>query len=618
MALPDYWPFKSAEEKRAKLAVAQAEGAVRRSQETADRACDPNDPDRNYGDADEKKSEAVESLAKANKAVGALKAKAPADPASARIAAQLTEALRKALREYRETFPAEAQAPKPAAQPTPFARGSEADKYARLWSPELYRKPTEGQRGMFGSETTSRQRGLRWVTIGAQESDDGDRRGGIPVQIDGAGNIVGGKRAQSVGLHGAHVSEAGEVFGERRAIQNEGKSGGDTSFDFGYIGDAPAQPKDKQAKPNAESGSAPAPSVASKRSKPADASGKDDGANDPAYQHYVSASNRAKAPAKPYDEWKADRAARDARRSSPPTDKPTEDAEGSTDFDFGYDDEPAAEAPSGPQNAPGGFAADSTSDVSGARERERREAESKLPGKNTKLRSDLRESVGSDPVRQAGFLETAQGIHRQRILDAKEYNDALDNLLANHLGTDPNDRLRLIGQLRKRSDPSKVEGFDLILDTARRDYPWLLSDPNESSEEAALAEAIKRGRIAEPTLADAWGEALELFYGDEIPDDPDAYWSALDEQAKNAPRDEWDSERFSASAFHRTLYSLRETADRSSCAEAVKYALRHNHGPQASRYGAVTYDDARKASRMAGFVTRYAKRLATEAPEGRS
>lgn len=208
----------------------------------------------------------------------------------------------------------------------------------------------------------------RWITIGGKKGPDG-RSGGFPVQIDDDGRIVGGKRAETLGLHGTHVGDVKEHFDERRAIQSEGKDGG-------------------------------------------------------------------------------------------------------TDFDFG---------------------AESTS-------AKRKAAAASLPAKRTAIRERLIDAAGEDERDQASLYERMKSIVRDRAEWVREYNDQLDEFYGSRTAAQ---KLSLIGKLAKRTDPSKVEGFDTLLDTARRRYPALLNNPEAGGdEEWSLAEAIRSGKKRVPTIND--------------------------------------------------------------------------------------------------------------------
>jgi hypothetical protein len=211
--------------------------------------------------------------------------------------------------------------------------------------------------------------GTRWITIGAKDTPEG-RKGGFPVQIDGKGNIVGGKRAEKMGLHGLNLSDVKEHFDERRAIAAGGEDGSD-------------------------------------------------------------------------------------------------------DFDFSFDDDEKTD---------------------------RKEAEKLLPGKKTQLRARLIDAAGDDERDQASVYDRMKAVLEAKADEVRTFNDQLEQI---HGSRTSDRRLSLIGKLRKRSDPSKVEGFDELLDEARRYYPALLNHPEAGGdEEWSLAESIRGGKLRMPTIMD--------------------------------------------------------------------------------------------------------------------
>lgn len=67
---------------------------------------------------------------------------------------------------------------------------------------------------------TAERTGEHWITIGGKSNEDGEHSGGFPVKLDGEGRIIAGGPK---GLHGKHVSEAGEHFRDMRDAHKKAK-----------------------------------------------------------------------------------------------------------------------------------------------------------------------------------------------------------------------------------------------------------------------------------------------------------------------------------------------------------------------------------------------------------
>ncbi len=167
------------------------------------------------------------------------------------------------------------------------------------------------------------------------------------------------------------------------------------------------------------------------------------------------------------------------------------------------------------------------------------------------LNADIVETIGTDDAETVeAFRAEMQEQHARLVDSAESYNDAFDELTRQFRGTDSAGRHNLgafVSQLRRAEDPTKVAGFDQIVQYAR-DNPAILGILSGGLQgesvavddvEAVVFEALKQGKRQAPSINDdevweAMGDILAAFDGGSIETDARGIGAVFSERASYA------------------------------------------------------------------------------------
>ena len=154
--------------------------------------------------------------------------------------------------------------------------------------------------------------------------------------------------------------------------------------------------------------------------------------------------------------------------------------------------------------------------------------------RRSKIFRDISESIGSsDPTDVKNFHALMQDIHEVMAAEALEYNAAFDQLVDNFVRTDAarrKNRGAFISQLARAEDPTKVRGFDQVVQYVR-DNPEVSQvlarefGGDEDDIEAQVFQGLRRGKKDVPSLTsdEVWRSAFEFLDNDTGPRDRDKY-----------------------------------------------------------------------------------------------
>jgi len=166
--------------------------------------------------------------------------------------------------------------------------------------------------------------------------------------------------------------------------------------------------------------------------------------------------------------------------------------------------------------------------VTSSEKEQQRGAQNDKRFRRSQLYKDIAETLDTaDTATITAFRDAMREQHQLIEGQAREYNDAFDEVVDQFLGADASGRQNrgsFISKLSRARDPAQVKGFDLTVQYVR-DHPELqsalLSGINAESvgagdTEALVFEALKQGKRQVPSLNseevwDAMGEILHSF-----------------------------------------------------------------------------------------------------------
>ncbi len=119
--------------------------------------------------------------------------------------------------------------------------------------------------------------------------------------------------------------------------------------------------------------------------------------------------------------------------------------------------------------------------------------------------------VTDEPAEQEALGDLCQQLAKQRADDAIAYNASYEELIG---GSDPWRRAEITRAVRRQQDPSTIDGFDIVVERARRGEFGVVLGSGDTTE-TAVYDAISQGRKRipkpwDPAIVDEACAALEL------------------------------------------------------------------------------------------------------------
>ncbi len=206
---------------------------------------------------------------------------------------------------------------------------------------------------------------------------------------------------------------------------------------------------------------------------------------------------------------------------------------------------------------------------------------------DNRLNQVIKETVGENPEAVKYFKGIAIEAHKQIKDEAENHNDALrqiSSFFGKHLGS-------MAANFTKGVDPSKIKGFDELIDHAVREYPQVLSrmmgDSSAGGPEDALVAAIREGirPVPQPYDESVISRAVDLA-GQNFFDSLDQTEDEPGDESEDWAANELESEAVPFSARRDELvaaivrYWMKDDSGAMNARELAE------HGAMLERYGA--------------------------------